>query len=113
MRTIAISIAMLFIASLGTTNSANAQETSEKVYIKIQVDGLSCPFCAYGLEKKLKNISESKDISIELTAGEATMSVPKGRQPTKEELEAVVKEAGFTSREITFSDEPFETKEDE
>ncbi|MBL4756039.1 MAG: heavy-metal-associated domain-containing protein [Flavobacteriales bacterium] len=112
-RRIAISVAVLFIAFIGTTNLANAQETAQKVYVKIQVDGLSCPFCAYGLEKKLKDISGSKDVSIELEAGEATLSVLKDQQPTKEEVEAVVNEAGFTPREITFSDKPFKVKDDE
>ena len=104
---------MLFIALIATTNNVVAQETTEKVYIKIEVDGLSCPFCAYGLEKKLKKVTGSKDIIIELTAGEATLNVPKDEQPTKEELETIVKDAGFTPREITFSDNPFKTKEGE
>ena len=110
---------MLFIALIATTNTikaqetAKAQETSEKTYIKIVVDGLSCPFCAYGLEKKLKKVSGSEDIVIALTEGEATMSVPKHQKPTEEELRKIVKDAGFTPRVITFSETPFKTKKDE
>ncbi|MBL4752073.1 MAG: heavy-metal-associated domain-containing protein [Flavobacteriales bacterium] len=112
-KTAAITIAMLFIAVIGTTSTIKAQETSEKTYIKIAVDGLSCPFCAYGLEKKLKEVSGSKNISIELTEGEATMSVPIGQQPTEEELRKIVNDAGFTAKDIAFSETPFETKKDE
>jgi len=104
---------MLFIALITSTNTVVAQETAEKVYIKIEVDGLSCPFCAYGLEKKLKKVTGSKDVIIELTEGEATLNVPKDQQPAKEELETIVKDAGFTPREISFSDKPFKTNEDE
>jgi len=112
-KTAAITIAMLFIAVIATTSTIKAQEPVEKTYVKIVVDGLSCPFCAYGLEKKLKAVSGSKDVSIELTKGEATMSVPKDQQPTEEELRKIVKDAGFTPRDITFSKTPFETKKDE
>ncbi|HDY68801.1 MAG TPA: copper chaperone [Candidatus Scalindua sp.] len=112
-KSVAISISMLIIALFATTYTINAQDTTDTVYIKIMVDGLSCPFCAYGLEKKLKQVAGSKDVFIKLAEGEATMSVPKGKEPTKEELETIVKDAGFTPREITFSDKPFKTKEDE
>ena len=106
-------MAMLLIALITTTNTTKAQVASEKTYIKIVVDGLSCPFCAYGLEKKLKKVSGSEDIFIALTVGEATMSVPKDQKPTEEELRKIVKDAGFTPREISFSETPFKTKKDE
>jgi copper chaperone CopZ len=112
-KSVVISISMLIMALFATTNTINAQDTTDTVYIKIMVDGLSCPFCAYGLEKKLKQVEGSKDVFIELVEGEATMSVPKGKEPSREELETIVKDAGFTPREITFSDKPFKTKEDE
>lgn len=117
-KTAAITIAMLFIALIATTTlkaqeTSSAQETSEKTYIKIVVDGLSCPFCAYGLEKKLKKVSGSENVLISLTEGEATMSVPKHKKPTQEELKKIVEDAGFSPREISFSEEPFKTKKNE
>lgn len=112
-KTAAISIAMIFIALFATTNTIYAQDTTEIVYIKILVDGLSCPFCAYGLEKKLKQVAGSENVFIKLIEGEATFNVLKDQQPTKEELETIVKDAGFTPRKIIFSDKPFKTNEDE
>ena len=64
------------------------------------------------MEKKLKKIEGAKDVFIELAEGEATLNVPKEQQPTKKELETIVKDAGFTPREIIFSDKPFKTKKD-
>jgi mercuric ion binding protein len=113
MKSVIISISMLIIPLFLTTNTISAQDATDTVYIKIIVDGLSCPFCAYGMEKKLKQVAGSKDVFIELAEGEATMSVPKGKEPTKEELETIVKDAGFTPREVTFSNKPFKTEEDE
>jgi len=49
---------------------------------------------------------------IKLSEGEATMNVPKGKEPKKEELEIIIQDTGFTPREITFSDKAFNPKED-
>jgi mercuric ion binding protein len=108
-------IVLVTLFAFLTTTSVNAQNNTnaEKTYIKIEVDGLSCPFCAYGLEKKLKKVAGSENVLIELTEGEATMNVPKDQQPTKEELQKIVKDAGFTPKEIIFSKTPFKTKKDE
>lgn len=106
---------LTFTTFLLSTTNVNAQTKSEtdKTYIKIEVDGLSCPFCAFGLEKKLKQVAGSKDVLIHLEEGEATMSAPKDQKPTKEELGKIVKDAGFTPKEITFSKTPFKIKKDE
>ena len=111
--TLRTAISILFIALIATTNTIKAQETSQMIYIKIVVDGLSCPFCAYGLEKKLKKVSGSENVLIAVTEGEATMSVPKHQKPTKDKLRKIVKDAGFTPREISFSEIPFKNKKDE
>jgi len=104
-KTTAITLVMLF-ATLFTTNTVNAQ-TTEKTYIKIVVDGLSCPFCAYGLEKNLKKLKGAKDVFISVEEGYTTFNVPKESRPTEDELKKIVKDAGFTAREISFSDKPF------
>ena len=39
---------------------ADAQTKKDRDQFEVQVDGLGCPFCAYGLEKSLKNLKESK-----------------------------------------------------
>lgn len=88
-----------------------AQDGSDKTYIQIRVDGLSCPFCAYGLEKKLKKVDGATDLHIELEEGLVSFAVPKDKKPTVELLRKVVTDAGFTPRKIKFSDTPFK-KED-
>lgn len=91
--------------------SLMAQEDTGKTYIQIRVDGLSCPFCAYGLEKKLKKVDGATDLHIELEEGLVSFVVPKDKKPSVESLRKVVTDAGFTPREIKFSDTPFK-KED-
>jgi copper chaperone CopZ len=91
---------------------SKAQENNDKTYIQIRVDGLSCPFCAYGLEKKLKKVEGAANLFIQLEEGIVSLDVPAGQKPSEQDLKKVVTDAGFTPREIKFSDIPFK-KDDE
>ena len=87
--------------------NALAQSKIDIIYIQIRVDGLACPFCAYGLEKKLKKVDGATNLQIEFEEGIVSLEVPKDKKPTEESLKKVVTDAGFTPREIKFSDTPF------
>jgi len=79
---------------------ANAQESSTQS-ATIQVDGLSCPFCAYGLEKHLKKVNGVKGVEINMKSGKATVILKSGMQVDDAALTEAVKKAGFTARGIT------------
>ncbi len=84
--------------------SANAQtEDNEtlKGIIKVEVDGLSCPFCAYGLEKKLKKMDGVKIIEIDVENAFAQLTLAPGKTVTKAIIRQKVDDAGFTARKIT------------
>lgn len=85
------------LLGIGPFNSAPAQV--EKV--EMRVDGLACPFCAYGLEKKLKKVEGVGEVKINVKEGVAALKNKKGKSIAVENLESVVKDAGFTPREIT------------
>jgi len=65
----------------------------------VQVDGLACPFCAYGLEKKLKNLPGVANVQIELNTGWASFDVLSGVL-LPGPVQDVVRDAGFTPRDI-------------
>lgn len=100
-------IIILFALSFLTLSIFASQET-DKVFkgekITIQVDGLSCPFCAYGLEKKLKSIDGVKKIEIKVNDGLAILYLKEGAEITESQLRETVKKAGFTPRNITEGD---------
>ncbi|MFB6307517.1 MAG: heavy-metal-associated domain-containing protein [Flavobacteriales bacterium] len=112
-----IKITTLLFMIVTACTFAHGQETvqtNERKYVKVEVDGLACPFCAYGLEKKLKKIEGQKDLFIEIQEGYATFNVPADNEITKEKLNKIVEDAGFTARKVTFSDKPFDKlKKDE
>lgn len=99
---------MLFSVSFkNIAREAIQQDDTTITYIKMYVDGLACPFCAYGLEKKIKKIEGAKDLFIEINEGYITFSVPTSNKPSEEALQKLVKEAGFKARDITYSERPF------
>ncbi len=102
-----IAAIITIVMTMGYAVPVNSQTKPEQVYIKVEVKGLSCPFCAYGLEKKLKKIDGVEDVHIDVTEGETTMRVSKEEKPSEEKLKKTVKNAGFTPGKITFSKTPF------
>ena len=76
--------------------------------VAVKVDGLACPFCAYGVEKKLKKVEGVENLKIDIDAGKVTLNVkPDVRLAAasdKQGLVAGVKKAviegGFTPREL-------------
>ena len=92
---------------------AQQKENSEK-YIKIEVDGLACPFCAYGIEKNLRsNIEGIKKLDINIEKGYVTFGFPKQTKLKDEKVREIVKDAGFQPKRISFSDRPFPKEDDE
>ena len=98
--------AMLFLI-LTTGLQLLAQEQTEMAAeqkVRVRVDGLSCPFCAYGLEKKLLEIEGVKAVKISIDDGEALLTLDKDTEIATETIKKEVKKAGFTPREIVYLD---------
>jgi len=74
--------------------------------VKIRVDGLSCPFCAYGLEKKLNDIKGAENINIDFENRLVTMNIAGEKNINKKEIKDKVKEAGFTPIKVEILDFP-------
>ena len=73
---------------------------AEAAAVTVRVDGLSCPFCAYGLEKKIKKMEGVEGFEIDLEGGTVEIRF-KGREYVQvEKVEKAVRDAGFTSKSI-------------
>lgn len=70
---------------------ARADET-----ILLEVDGLACPFCAYGVEKKLKHTKGVSRVDIRLNEGLVRVTVNEGAVFDETTARRIVTEAGFT-----------------
>ena len=94
----------LFVFLFGLISLASAQEAnqkkSEQTQIILQVEGLSCPFCAYGLEKKLKAIDGVKKTDIKLNNGIVKLYVRPNVVIDSLTLKKKIDEAGFTLKKF-------------
>ena len=63
---------------------------------KVQVDGLGCPFCAYGLEKKFKEFKGIKKVKIDIETGDFSFSFPAEKALSMEAVIKQVEKAGYT-----------------
>ncbi len=68
--------------------------------ITLKVDGLSCPFCSYGLSKELKKVDGVKNTKIFVDAGRVELELEKGKPVDIDKLPEAVRSGGFTAREI-------------
>ncbi|MFQ5680385.1 MAG: heavy-metal-associated domain-containing protein [Gemmatimonadota bacterium] len=81
---------------------ASAQaETAAPRQISVTILGMSCPFCAYGVERKLKSLDGVEDLEVVLKSGIATLTMDQGADVSNEELTKKVKNAGFKVEKIT------------
>jgi len=66
----------------------------------IRVDGLACPYCAYGIEKKLNEIDGVKFIGMDLEKGIVTV-ISYDVKLDDELLKQLFQDSGFTYRSKT------------
>ena len=80
---------------------ANPMAAGEVV---LRVDGLACPFCAFGIEKKLEALPSVAGIEVLMDEGKVTLELEEGTQLDVAALEGAVEDAGFTLRKVLIED---------
>jgi len=65
---------------------------------KLRVDGLACPFCAYGIEKQLSKLEGVARVDVDIEKGGVTVRLNEGATLDEAAAKAAVKRAGFTLR---------------
>ncbi|WP_394974823.1 heavy-metal-associated domain-containing protein [uncultured Croceitalea sp.] len=87
-------IIIAFVIGMMAMFSTNAQKAMDK--FMVQVDGLGCPFCAYGLEKKFKEFKGIKNVKIDIETGDFSFNYPAEKELSMEAVEKQVEKAGYT-----------------
>jgi len=72
----------------------------------LRVDGLACPYCAYGIEKKLKALDgvDGDTLAIRLNEGLVSFTVRGDATITEPVLKQLINDAGFTLRGLETQD---------
>ncbi len=68
--------------------------------VTLRVDGMTCPFCAYGLEKHFSALDAVDSVVVRISDGLVQIREVDGQILTDETLKETVTDAGFSLREI-------------
>lgn len=93
---IAGAIALALISHpVAAAELSKATQSSGVDRVEVKVNGMACPFCAYGIEKKLKALPGARDVKVDLEKGLATFETPSGGV-SEQQIKQAIKDAGFT-----------------
>lgn len=67
---------------------------------QLHLDGLSCPFCAYGVEKKLGALPGVQGLETRIKDGTVVVTMKDGVTLDEATARQAVKEAGFSLRKL-------------
>lgn len=86
----ALTVAAIAPAFAGSTTPT----TPPNAYV-LRVNGLACPFCAFGIEKEFAKQSGVENTNVNLKQGVLVVTVKPGTTFSDARLAQLVKEAGF------------------
>lgn len=87
---------IIFLMGSFLTRAAHSQILE----VTVTVEGLACPFCAYGIEKKLKRVEGVRSIDIDMNRGVVVLAAEKGRSVDIGQIPGAVKDSGFSSSQM-------------
>lgn len=64
----------------------------------LQVDGLACPFCTYGIEKELLSVQGVEQVDTDIKEGVVIVTMQEGADLDESTARQAVSDAGFTLR---------------
>jgi len=67
--------------------------------LEIDVAGMTCPFCVYGVEKNLGKLPGVDQAQVSLEAKKARVVMKAGETPDETVIREIIRDAGFTPRE--------------
>ncbi|MCH7864753.1 MAG: heavy-metal-associated domain-containing protein [Proteobacteria bacterium] len=86
--------AAFLAAALAWPAAAHAGSHAYRLY----VDGLACPFCAYGVEKNILGLKGVEKLDIDMEGGFVTVVMEGGKALDERLAKKAVADAGFTLR---------------
>ncbi len=97
---------LLLVVGLGLTlTSLNTFATPS---YKVTPKGMVCSFCAQGIEKKMKALSETKDVYVDLKNRLVVVEVKEGLTLSQDVINKIIKDAGYGVKSIEVSEHPIE-----
>jgi len=70
--------------------------------VVLAVKGLACPYCAFGLEKKLKTLDGVREVYVTMNEGRVLLRLEDGAAVSEEKIRTAVIDTGMTLEKITY-----------
>lgn len=83
------------------SNIAIASQT-----IQAKVNGMVCAFCAQGIEKKMRALSQTQDVYVNLKQRLVAVELKNGQTIANDKIKAIIKDAGYDVVSIELSETP-------
>jgi mercuric ion binding protein len=74
--------------------------------IKANVNGMVCAFCAQGIEKKMRALSQTKDVYVNLKQRVVAVELKEGQTLSNDTVKDLIKDAGYDVTSIEVSEHP-------
>lgn len=68
--------------------------------VVVEIEGLACPFCVYGLERQFNRLQGVERAEVDLGEGKAELTLKPGATVTETAIREAVRKAGFKASEI-------------
>jgi len=97
---------LLLVVSLGLSLTSLISFATPSY--KVTVNGMVCSFCAQGIEKKMKALSETKEVYVGLKNHLVVLEVKEGLTLSQDVIKKIIKDAGYEVKSIEVSEHPIE-----
>ena len=70
------------------------------------MSGMVCAFCAQGIEKKMRALSQTKDVYVNLKQRVVAVELKEGQTLSNDTVKDLIKDAGYEVTSIEISEHP-------
>lgn len=74
--------------------------------IQAKVNGMVCAFCAQGIEKKIRSLSQTKEVYVNLKQRIVAVELKEGQTLSENTVKDLIKDAGYDVTAIEVTDHP-------
>ena len=90
---------ILTIFLLGLTMISGVAQAAIQT-IKVEVNGMVCAFCAQGIEKKMRSLTQTQDVYVDLRNKVVAVQLKDGQILSHDTVKDLIKDAGYDVTKI-------------
>ena len=90
---------ILTIFLLGLTMISGVAQAAIQT-IKVEVNGMVCAFCAQGIEKKIRSLTQTQDVYVDLRNKVVAVQLKDGQKLSHDTVKDLIKDAGYDVTKI-------------